>query len=323
MTKLLCSENPLVKITEADIEGHPGRAFFALKEKRFELKDLSLDVKQYRDWLSQGVLPPTLEIDKNTNKKIRLSYYEAIWIMLIADLRTLGVRYTPHLKFFKENGWRETEASFPKEWLLAYQRFKYPGNSDLQTIIEKTKTADIKELAKDIPGFKVYGFEYRVFQDLFERLSTRFFIRSDKAIGIITTKDKEQALPPYDYSANYKAKFTDEVFVEIPLMRYIRRLIEDEKLVARQRVTEFLSKDEGELLQVIRNGNIKTLEIRFDKEQKKPLAYQIEKDRALSRDEFDAVLNTVLLKDYQQINFKAIKGGGAYYTRKILKQFSQ
>ena len=315
-------EETIYKFTEADIQGHPGRAFFALKEKRFELKDMPIDIKIYRDWLAQGIMPPTLEEDKNNNKKVRLNYYELIWILLIADLRTLGVRYTPHLKFFKENGWRETEMSFPKEWLLAYQHFKYPGNADLQTIIEKTNPNDIEELAKDIPGFKVYGFEFRVFHDVFEGLSTRFFIRSDKAIGMVTTKDKAQMLPPYDYSASYKAKFMDEIFVEIPLMRYIRRLIEDEKLVARQRMTEFLSKDEEELLRVIRNGNIKTLEIRFDKEQKKPLSYQIEKDRALSRDEFDAVRNTILLKDYQQINFKAMKGGGAYYTKKILKQLT-
>lgn len=316
-------EEPIYNFTEADIQGHPGRAFFALKEKRFELKDMPIDIKTYRDWLAQGIMPPTLEKDKNSNKKVRLNYYELIWILLIADLRTLGVRYNPHLKFFKENGWRETEASFPKEWLLAYQHFKYPGNSDLQSIIEKTKIADIQELAKDIPGFKVYGFEFRVFHDLYEGLSTRFFIRSDKAIGMIVTKNKERMLPPYDYNADYKLKFTDEIFVEVPLMRYIRRLIEDEKLVARQRVTEFLSKDEEELLRVIRNGNIKALEIRFDKEQKKPLSYEIKKDRALSRDEFAPLRSALLLKDYEQIDFKATKGGGAYYTKKILKQFSR
>lgn len=322
MTNLLSKEYALFKITQADIQGHPGRAFFALKEKRFELKDLPLDVKTYRDWLGQGVLPPTLEIDKNTNKKIRLNYYEAIWIMLIGDLRTLGVRYAPHLKFFRENGWRDNEGSFNKDWLLAYQEFKYPGNEDLQNIIRKTKESSIEELAKDIPGFKVYGFEFRVFQDLYQRLSTRFFIRSDKAMGMITTKENERILPPYEYNDKHKARFTDEVFVEIPLMRYFRRLIEDERLVTRQVMTEFLSKDEEELLQVIRNGNIKTLEIRFDPKKRKPVSYQIEKDRQLSSAEFAEVSNSILLKDYQQISFKAIKGGGAYYTKKIMKQLT-
>ncbi len=302
------------------VEAHPGKIFFALKERRFELKDLSVDIKTYRDWLAQKILPATIDNEKNAGKKVMLNYYEAIWLMLIADLRSLGIRYNPHLQFFKENAWRDSNSSFPKSWLLAYQEFKHPGNSDLQTVITNTKDNDIENLAKDIPGFKVYGFEFRIFQDLYESLTTRFFIRSDKKIGMIVTKDTEQLLPPY-LNEKFNTTFSDEVFVEIPLMKYINRFINDDLLIKRQRITNYLSKEEEELLKVIRSGHIKSLKIHFDNEGKKPRYYQIEKDKDLSPEESVAVKRSILLKNYEQITYKAKKGGGIYYTKEIVKHF--
>lgn len=302
------------------VDTHPGKIFFALKERRFELKDLSVDIKTYRDWLAQKILPATIDNEKNAGKKVMLNYYEAMWLMLIADLRTLGIRYNPHLQFFKENAWRDSNSTFPKSWLLAYQEFKYPGNSDLQAVIANTKDSDIEDLTRDIPGFKVYGFEFRIFQDLYESLTTRFFIRSDKKIGMIVTKDAQQLLPPY-FDEKLKTTFNDEVFVEIPLLKYINRFVNDDILIKRQRTTNYLSKEEEELLKVIRSGDIKSLKIHFDNEKKKPLYYQIEKDKDLSQEEFAAVKGSILLKNYEQITYKAKKGGGVYYTKEIVKRF--
>lgn len=302
-----------------NVTGHPGEAFFALKERVFELRDVGIEAKLYRDWKAQGILPITLDDNSLYNKKVRLNYYEAIWMMLISDLRRLGVRYQPHLKFFKENSWRAEDISFPKSWLAAYQQFKYPGNEALASIIEKCREEDAEELSKDIPGFQVYGFEFRIFFDLITKQSSRIFIRSDNVLDIIVNKESEIQKPPYLHDAKGQEKFMNEVFVEVPLMRYISRLVADEQLIHRQVVTGTLSKEEEELLGVIRKGQIKTLEIHFDKTGKKPISYHIEKEKVLSADEFAAVRNTILLKDYQQISYKAIKGGGAYFTKKILK----
>lgn len=303
--------------------GHAGEMFFALKERVFELKDLGISAKVYSDWKAQQLIPPTLNAPTLYNKKVKLSYYEAIWSMLLADLRELGVRYNPHLQFLMENSWREASSSFDKSWLVAYQRFRYPGNEDLEAIIAGLKNKDVEELRKEIPGFKVYGFEFRIFQDLFQRLSTRIFIRRDKLLDLVTSEETDVPKPPYLYDERRRQRFTDEVFIEIPLMRYVRRFIDDQQLVSRQVNTGKLSKVEEELLTVIRKGQIKTLEIHFDKQGVQPISYHIEKERALSAEEFATVRNTILLKDYQQISYKAIKGGGAYYTKKILKRLDQ
>ena len=303
--------------------GHAGEMFFALKERVFEIRDLGISAKIYSDWKAQQLIPPTLNNPILYNKKVRLSYYEAIWFMLLSDLRELGVRYNPHLKFLMENCWRQTESSFEKSWLVAYQKFKYPGNEDLEAVIANLKVDNAEGLKRDIPGFKVYGFEFRIFQDLFQRLSTRLFIRRDKLVDLVISKETDVPKPPYLYDEKRSNRFADEVFIEIPLMRYIRRFINDEQLVSRQLATGKLSKAEEELLAVIRKGQIKTLEIHFDKRGIKPVSYHIEKEKALSAEEFATVRNTILLKDYQQISYKATKGGGAYYTKKILKQLGQ
>lgn len=269
-----------------------------LTEPRFSVKDLKdISSRMINYWHTKGFLFIT-DRDVNNREWRKFSFTDYIWIRMLKEMSEMGI---------------SVNEVVPD--ILKYLAISHP---DLERKVEHTQTANIHSYIKEVMSKDEISesFTYMLMVVVSYKNPLTIRIYSDKVVREVwgnpdylgmkflwLKKDKENVDLNFDS------------YISISVGKHILDFIENASL-NNISALNILSKPEMDVLQHMRNKEIKKISIRFDKG--KPVMFEI--TDSVNKTDISKRLYEYLIMPYQDITFKTFDGKTTSFERTVFEK---
>lgn len=271
----------------------------SLNKKQFSLKDIGVSARVHNSWRSAGIIP-NAEPD---GKWVSYNFYQYLWLRIVNDLREFGLPIEAILHW-KEilfadlpetpQGINEKTESFMANFLEQRHGIKVEG-----PIYTQENYNEGKSLAQSPFNGLVYNY-------LYLRSNTSFYFYLDGFVDVwsdVHEQTNPDLKPP-----------TDEPHIVIPLGHYILEFLTDENKAEYLKTLPILTYEEKEVLQAMRNQQLKELTVKFIQDGKSRKIDIITKaDGELTEEQTKQIMRILSLGNYQNISLKKHNGSKLYF----------
>ena len=285
-----------------------------LGQDHFKISDLGVTSRVFSNWKLKNVIP---KVDQR--QWVRLNLFEYFWIQIIKDMRALGLplkliaRVKDHL-FFQLSA---RDILYDEQSVVQEERF-----DELEGLVSKDEIKEIKEQFLN-------GNEDENFDSFLDESVPLFFLivvgvlfqHSDIKLSI-DQKGKIDFLNAEDDLGDYVSKtIKSGPIVILSLKRYVYMLMSEPLQLPKAQQLGLLNQVESEVIQAMREDNLKELVISFDPKGKhKDLIYTWKE--SVDQKEMEHVLNQFLGKKHVSLTMKSNDGKTVQYeyqNRKRIK----
>ncbi len=281
------------------------KLFEILEEERFRISDLGVTSRVFSNWKLNNVIP------KDDGRQwVRLNLFEYFWIQIIIDLRNLGIPleriskvkdqlfqririrdlYSNDKSDFIEETWDLLNGFFSKEEIIQLK-------DDLSSGKYKNKIAALLDSSSCI----FFGLVINV---LFKHSDDKITIDKDGKVDYIIADDQSES---YFLNPIYSGPV-----VVISLKRYVYMLMTEPHHVPRAQQLGLLNTVESEVLQSMRDNNLKELKISFDPSgEHQDITYVWSKN--IKQEDMENVMNQFLGKKHVALTMKSNDGKTVQY----------
>lgn len=281
-----------------------------LLEKQFTIKDVGVTHRWITHWDDVGLLPGVSE----KGKWRKFNFIEYAWLKIIIECR----KYNIPLKYLHDL----------KEILIktidVEENIKTPEVR--QIILELTpieKRGEVEAFLNDKNKIHKAARETPIVLCLLHLFILDIIVlKSHFAILINSDGEfvplKESYLEKY-YKIRGFNEFFQESYLSISLTEIVKRFIKGNDLELVETKLALLTKDEAEIIRIIREEELISLHIRFDQDSKIKLVELTQEQRIEKESRF---LDVIMNKGYQEITVKTEKGNIVRCTNTLKKKLN-
>ena len=295
--------------------------FPKLAEKRVTLNDLDVPYRIYVNWSEKGIIDYQVS-DSATNKevtrrRVELSYFEALWVLLIKELRIIGLSLKD-LKNLKDYLFEPIDHSY----------FHSLSAQTISEIVEKGLPKELNYMATEDEGFNV-----EIIKSILENIPEDYKIYFTNLGGLVSSvllfghtptlilhrkplKVSEEATFSYnifnpltqDIEAKMNTRdFRDELVtnlihhsvINIPIVPLISKFYQDEALYKYTVLFALYTPSELELLKLLKQKDFKQIKI-YKSHNNETFEVEITNEQDLKNHEAQAIRTLIGLKQYQR-----------------------
>lgn len=266
-----------------------------IREPKYRRADVDIEARILHHWDKQGVL-----LEKNkTGAWFNFSLVEAFWLKIVEKMRDYNLR----LELIRniKNGFLqcvfdldETDVKTQIKQLI----LNIDNKEDPQEIDNFLKSLDVNALLnKD----QFTLLESIVVQLILSRKNFRLLLNID---GEFFIEDNDN--PELNFGDEEYHRFIDKTHLNISLNETMSDLVSDIGVEQSTQRVNILSKEEALVLQLMKNGDIDYLEIKFNDRTKRPEMIEVSKIDTIS--EAIRLQELILKNGYQNITIKTQNG---------------
>ncbi len=267
-----------------------------LNEKQFSLKDAGVSSRVYHHWRSLGLVPNVAVEHKRT----ALDFGQYLWLQMVKDLRAFGLPLTLIIS--------------TKQYLFHpnYLADILPENQHLvmEQLEEKEKRVFTQEEKATI--YQQLRRGHVLAPSLFVALLlAHFHYRSPS--NILIYLDGEVAVASAGLTEAFPATQPDvsRPHLTLPLAHYLTEFLSDGTKAEFLPKLPLLTPAEQEVLQALRNEQVKELTVKFshkDGQRRMDLLTKVNKQEQLTKEQLQAIAKIVGLREYSTLTLKTQNG---------------
>jgi hypothetical protein len=281
------------------------KLFEILEEERFKISDLGVTSRVFSNWKLNNVIP------KDDGRQwVRLNFFEYFWIQMIIDLRNLGIPLERIAKVKDQlfqriqirDAYFDEKGDFIEETLALLNGF-LSKEEILQLKDDLVTGRDNEKIAAYLDSSSCIFFGL-VINVLFKQSDDRITIDKDGKVDYIMADDQSEG---YFLNPIYSGPV-----VVISLKRYVYLLMTEPHHVPRAQQLGLLNILESEVIQSMRENNLKELIISFDPNgEHQDITYVWSKN--IKQEDMENVMNQFLGKKHVALTMKSNDGKTVQY----------
>jgi hypothetical protein len=281
------------------------KLFEILEEERFKISDLGVTSRVFSNWKLNNVIP------KDDGRQwVRLNFFEYFWIQMIIDLRNLGIPLERIAKVKDQlfqriqirDAYFDEKGDFIEETLALLNGF-LSKEEILQLKDDLVTGRDNEKIAAYLDSSSCIFFGL-VINVLFKQSDDRITIDKDGKVDYIMADDQSEG---YFLNPIYSGPV-----VVISLKRYVYLLMTEPHHVPRAQQLGLLNIVESEVIQSMRENNLKELIISFDPNgEHQDITYVWSKN--IKQEDMENVMNQFLGKKHVALTMKSNDGKTVQY----------
>jgi hypothetical protein len=281
------------------------KLFEILEEERFKISDLGVTSRVFSNWKLNNVIP------KDDGRQwVRLNFFEYFWIQMIIDLRNLGIPLERIAKVKDQlfqriqirDAYFDEKGDFIEETLALLNGF-LSKEEILQLKDDLVTGRDNEKIAVYLDSSSCIFFGL-VINVLFKQSDDRITIDKDGKVDYIMADDQSEG---YFLNPIYSGPV-----VVISLKRYVYLLMTEPHHVPRAQQLGLLNIVESEVIQSMRENNLKELIISFDPNgEHQDITYVWSKN--IKQEDMENVMNQFLGKKHVALTMKSNDGKTVQY----------
>jgi DNA-binding transcriptional MerR regulator len=292
--------------------------FSQINAEKFLLKETGITPRVFNSWKNLGLI--SMRDQDNERKWNKFSFTEFIWLKIIQELREFGLSIEKILKVKKELFDFDL-----MEYILSSMENKenrepfleYMAGSEVFT--EETK-ASIKELFNTpelLSAVKKSGYYMSL---MYMMIFNSIIKRQNNGLVIYSSGECIPWFDEYHTLHEDSKKILERPHIFISFSTFIFDFLFDEKKEQYISPLQILSKDELEILMLLKNRELKEIKIKYD-DKSKPYIVEFVSGKQVSQEEADQIMKNLVLKNYQSITFKSNNNKMVYIERTHKKTF--
>ena len=281
------------------------KLFEILEEERFKISDLGVTSRVFSNWKLNNVIP------KDDGRQwVRLNFFEYFWIQMIIDLRNLGIPLERIAKVKDQlfqriqirDAYFDEKGDFIEETLAMLNGFL--SKEEILQLKDYLVTGrDNEKIAAYLDSSSCIFFGL-VINVLFKQSDDRITIDKDGKVDYIMADDQSEG---YFLNPIYSGPA-----VVISLKRYVYLLMTEPHHVPRAQQLGLLNILESEVIQSMRENNLKELKISFDPSgEHQDITYVWSKN--IKQEDMENVMNQFLGKKHVALTMKSNDGKTVQY----------
>ena len=281
------------------------KLFEILEEERFKISDLGVTSRVFSNWKLNNVIP------KDDGRQwVRLNFFEYFWIQMIIDLRNLGIPLERIAKVKDQlfqriqirDAYFDEKGDFIEETLAMLNGFL--SKEEILQLKDYLVTGrDNEKIAAYLDSSSCIFFGL-VINVLFKQSDDRITIDKDGKVDYIMADDQSEG---YFLNPIYSGPV-----VVISLKRYVYLLMTEPHHVPRAQQLGLLNILESEVIQSMRENNLKELKISFDPSgEHQDITYVWSKN--IKQEDMENVMNQFLGKKHVALTMKSNDGKTVQY----------
>lgn len=281
------------------------KLFEILEEERFKISDLGVTSRVFSNWKLNNVIP------KDDGRQwVRLNFFEYFWIQMIIDLRNLGIPLERIAKVKDQlfqriqirDAYFDEKGDFIEETLAMLNGF-LSKEEILQLKDDLVTGRDNEKIAAYLDSSSCIFFGL-VINVLFKQSDDRITIDKDGKVDYIMADDQSEG---YFLNPIYSGPV-----VVISLKRYVYLLMTEPHHVPRAQQLGLLNIVESEVIQSMRENNLKELIISFDPNgEHQDITYVWSKN--IKQEDMENVMSQFLGKKHVALTMKSNDGKTVQY----------
>jgi len=240
----------------------------SLETLMFNIHDLDISSRVFTHWRHHGLIP-----FMEDGTWVRLNIFQLLWVMIIEDLRAMGIPIKK-IKQIRDQLFEPISLSanemFTKDGKLKGEYTKGAaiyGTTKPEEIIaelERRWAEEPEVLETFVEHFKPPIFIFIMLNVLYRNMDHTVFVGTDETVELSADQVSEFSVGPIYTFDELLAKYQDEPVLILPLRKYLYKLITTEKFETRIHGMQLLNDVEGEVIRIMRDGNLRELRIIFD-----------------------------------------------------------
>ena len=288
-----------------------------LTEKKIPLKPLDIHPRLYFNWKKEGLLiekVPT-ENDEKVDvqrKKVFLNVYEALWVLIIKELRNLNIDLKTILELKK---FLFSVVQLDDEKLAQYSKEDFIDslleNIPVEFHQEAKRQLEDKEL-DDLLDKKIDEESVIAFKYIGSLLTNVLLLQTAVSIVIIketSTSELDFLIVPNNNNASveekeelyklYATHFSNDTLINIPILPLVSKLFEDQNFDKYCIAFGLFNSHEKKLLKALNDDNCKKISIiKYDSEH---ITFDVTKEIDIKGDNAKEIRKILGLKQYEKV----------------------
>lgn len=284
-----------------------------LTEKKIPLTLLDVHSRVYFNWKKEGLINETVNEDENDPKrrKVFLNVFDALWILIIKELRNLNIDLKTILELKKflfsivqlDN---EKLAQLSKEEfmdsILENIPFEYQ-EAVRQEFAEKSIDALIDMIDEEmVIAFKYIGSlltDVLLLHKAVSLIIIKETASSELDFVIVNNNTKATAKEKEELYGIYSTHLSNNILINIPILPLVNKLFEDENLEKYCVGFGLFNSNEKKLLKALHDDNCKKISIiKYDSEH---ITFDITKEINVKGDTAKEIRKILGLKQYEKV----------------------
>lgn len=291
----------------------------AIKTPRFTLSHLGVQKRVFHNWRHSGIFP---EIDEGSRIST-LNFLELMWGKIVIDLREFGlslekIKEVKDFLFNPLSGKSEVKLSskdLGEFALKKVEELNIPEDQKAQFRKMLLTEEGRKFLLSTLHQTAYTLIEILVLNTILLRKNNRIAIFKDgKCIPLL--EDYRQL--PIPDAKNTLAIFEIEPIISIPISPYIAEFLGEEKNLQVLPDLKIVTIQEYEILEMLVGGKLKSITIEF--KDGKAESFDVKSFKTMPEHQFNSLIQSIALKDYQTIQAKTNGNKNVYIERTVKKK---
>lgn len=265
-----------------------------MREKKFTLKDFNFSPRVANHWIEKGLIAN----DHQAGKKIKLSLSEAFWLKLVDQLRSFNVSLESIKRIksdFFDRNYNVFEGLTKQQITEQLMQLKLVNPQNLTFF-------DLDQYLLELSKIQLNDFELMIQSILIER--TPFFLIFDTKSNFILLKEEQFSNESEAFQMEYE-QITRRSHIRISMNNVLEEFVESFGPLNSFERVPILTKQESEVVQLMRTEDVSKVEIRYNGNSKPQMVEITTKNMINER----ARLNEIILsRGYQDITLKTQNG---------------
>lgn len=265
-----------------------------MREKKFTLKDFNFSPRVANHWIEKGLIAN----DHQAGKKIKLSLSEAFWLKLVDQLRSFNVSLESIKRIkseFFDRSYNVFEGLTKQQITEQLMQLKLVNPQNLTFF-------DLDQYLLELSKIQLNDFELMIQSILIERIP--FFLIFDTKSNFILLKEGQFSNESEAFQMEYE-QITRRSHIRISMNNVLEEFVESFGPLNSFERVPILTKQESEVVQLMRTEDVSKVEIRYNGNSKPQMVEITTKNMINER----ARLNEIILsRGYQDITLKTQNG---------------
>lgn len=265
-----------------------------IREKKFTLKDFNFSPRVANYWIEKGLIAN----DHQAGKKIKLSLSEAFWLKLVDQLRSFNVSLESIKRIksdFFDRNYNVFEGLTKQQITEQLMQLKLVNPQNL-------KFFDLDQYLLELSKIQLNDFELMIQSILIERIP--FYLIFDTKSNFILLKEGQFSNESEAFQMEYE-QITRRSHIRISMNNVLEEFVESFGPLNSFERVPILTKQESEVVQLMRTEDVSKVEIRYNGNSKPQMVEITTKNMINER----ARLNEIILsRGYQDITLKTQNG---------------
>lgn len=288
-----------------------------ISEKKIPLVLLGVSSRVYFNWKKEGLIYETVVLikeieNKNKRSNVYLNVYDALWILIIKELRNLNIdfntiRELKNVIYSNVKIDNEKIKTISEEELIASILNNIPEEFH-EVIKSKLKSKEIEKLINEhINEDTANAFKY-----IGHLISSVLLLK--RAVSIVIFKENKSSTNSFLFAPNnnnatlkekeelyeiYSNHFSNDTFINIPILPLINQLFEDEKLEKYCIDFGLFNSNEKKILSALNDNTCKKITVlKYDSEN---ITFDFTKETEIKGDKAKEIRKLLGLKQYEKI----------------------